>query len=356
MMRPGDIVLTAGDQMVSRVIRAVTFSDFSHVIAHIDMGLLMEAVEHGVIIRRARGFYVTEREYVKVLRLTTPLTPAQADAIKRSIEDRLGRAYSKLAAVRTVIRLIPYDPRSATFCSRLLLEGFRDNGIDILPGVTADEVQPKHFESSPLLTNITESAVRHLDPISDKDEYDTVVSFSGTTTETIAGLLGRRVVEMLGRGLPASAWTRIHSFLDLLNWLSDEARNDRAQLLRVLDSPLFDALTKSGYFSFLAHDLPTQRELLKFLAWAADSAEAFDPAELNPSFKALGDWLYQEYLNGQAVRELNRKTADDMQSLASATGLKSIARLASIYSERQSLGDKQDHVVERLSRALRRQV
>jgi hypothetical protein len=81
VMRPGDIILTADGQIASRFIRGVTHSDFSHVIAHIDMGLLTEAVEHGVIIRRARGFYVIERGHIKVLRSTTPLNPEEVDAI-----------------------------------------------------------------------------------------------------------------------------------------------------------------------------------------------------------------------------------------------------------------------------------
>jgi hypothetical protein len=353
-VRPGDIILTADDQITSKAIRGITFSDFSHVIVHVDEGLLMEAVGDGVIIRRARGFYVTDRGYVRVMRSATPLTSAQVSAIRQSIENRLGKAYSKRGAVRTVLPLISYDPQRATFCSRLVLEGFRENAIDVVPGVELNEVQPKHFASSPVLKDITEQAVRRLDPKSDKDEYDTVLSFSGVTTETLAGLLGRRLVDMIRRELPESSRTQLHSFLDLLNWLSAEAENGRAESLQTLDGPLSEALTESGYIAFLAGDLPTQEEFLRFLKWAADSAEAFAIEELDPPVKALGDWLFQEQLNAKATRELNQRTSEGIKALASATRLKSLDRLASVYSKRQSLADQQNQLVERLSRALRR--
>ena len=113
-------------------------------------------------------------------------------------------------------------------------------------------------------------------------------------------------------------------------------------------------MTESGYIAFLTDDLPTQKEFLKFLKWAADSAETFAVEELNPSVRALGDWLFQEQLNAKATRELNERTTEDLKALASATRLKSVDTLASVYSERQSLADEQNQVVERLSRALRR--
>jgi hypothetical protein len=312
----------------------------------------MEAVGHGVLMRRARGLFVTDPSHIKILRLTSPPDPQLVEKLTQSIATRLGKAYSRWGAGRTFVPFIPYEPEHATFCSRLVLEGFRDNDIDLLPGIPTDKIWPKHFESSPILTDITDRAVQRLHESLDKEEYDMVMSYSGTTMEEIGVVLGRRVIELLRPHLSKVARNRLHSFLDLLNWLNEKVASGESQSLERLDGALHDALHASSYLSFLGGDLPTQRNYLQSLKLVTDAAESFEPAQFDAQSRDFGEWLQKEQDYFESIRKLNRETEENIRSLATATGLHSLGELASVYADRAEIGTEQHELLRRLSQRL----
>ena len=126
----------------------------------------MEPTEAGVLMQHVSGVFVTNRGHIRILRLASRPNPRIVEKTMETIDAIVRKARSSCVG-QPPLRRNAYEPADETFCSRAVLNGFRDNGIDLLLGVNSAHVLPRHFESSPVLTDITARAVPRLNALGD---------------------------------------------------------------------------------------------------------------------------------------------------------------------------------------------
>lgn len=155
-LRPGDILLTAGNGFASVGIQVLTLAPVSHAALYVGDGQVIEAVGEGV---RTRSIDAVLQEEAMVVAFRHPGTTPEAAALMRGFaEDKLGSRYGYLGVVlhapfaveRRVceLPLVPGLVRDFClrgvalvqlgtgsddrfFCSQLVLEAYRHAGVPI---------------------------------------------------------------------------------------------------------------------------------------------------------------------------------------------------------------------------------
>ncbi|MDG3005125.1 YiiX/YebB-like N1pC/P60 family cysteine hydrolase [Paludisphaera mucosa] len=151
-LRPGDILVsTEKNSFVSKQIRKLTFSNFSHASLYVGGGNIIDAT-FPVVSRRPLAKLTDPASVVGVIRVND-LTPAQAKTVVRAAEQSRGKIYgaagiaggliAELTPAFRFFRAVTGKPWKFTgtslapgvFCSEMVIGAYRRAGVKIAPEV-----------------------------------------------------------------------------------------------------------------------------------------------------------------------------------------------------------------------------
>lgn len=154
---PGDIVLTRDTGLRSQIIQRASGGRFSHALICTTPPTLTEARLEGVRNISARNVYISDIVNVAVLRLR-----GQAGDIRKAASDAasyatsfFSAAYDLPQALASVTNKILDEGNPGVFCSELVAKSYKHAGIDLVDGLTPDNITPNDIASSIKLMEIT---------------------------------------------------------------------------------------------------------------------------------------------------------------------------------------------------------
>lgn len=158
-LRIGDIILTADKTLLSKGIRKVTGSSFSHAMLYVADHSYIHSDGDGVHSGNTQRRLFAAQGDATVLRLRNPdiLAVERACIYART---QIGKQYSKAEAIRsrkfrgTAEQL---EDSNRQFCSRLVAQAYADVGVTLVPN--ADYCYPSDFANSQLL-QVVEAPLR----------------------------------------------------------------------------------------------------------------------------------------------------------------------------------------------------
>jgi hypothetical protein len=158
-LRIGDIILsTVPTDFISRAIRAVTSSDYSHAAIYAEGASLIEAVGIGVRRVMAGRLAIRDLSSVKVLRLRDDAVYNAPEICQRAGNEAAKHVRDKYHTLGAILSVVPSwsaDSRRAFFCSHLVVHSFNVAGLELLPGISVDKAVPGALIGSPLLKDVT---------------------------------------------------------------------------------------------------------------------------------------------------------------------------------------------------------
>lgn len=153
---PGDIILTTTTATTSKTIRIATQSDISHALIYAEDYSVIDATGEGVHSRNTQRLHFDEGCSVYALRLRSPITSAQLEAVLAFVRSHIGAEYSVREAVRTVVGGRK-EWSTKQFCSRLIAQAFSSAGIELVND--PNYCSPADLQRSNLLEPIPDATV-----------------------------------------------------------------------------------------------------------------------------------------------------------------------------------------------------
>jgi len=348
-IRLGDIILTAGSGLISRSIRKLTKSNFSHAALCTRPSMLLEALYTGVQRRSTIGTYATQREWIAVLRPKKALTPDAPERLHNA-ELAYGHAYSVRGAIASRFSRFGATPDRGVFCSQVVADAYLRYGVSLIPGKSPAEIYPGMLLDSPELSDVTDKCVRKLGSESDTDLYKLVVATGGQALPEEEMRMNRRAFEAIRRTLGRKLPERIRSLPELATWLSTEFRSEAA---KQADLVVLKVLDRAGMFKWYDEFHTESGKQIVALEWAAEAAEISKgkrSSEIEAFLRDLGDsaQLRQASLQGR------RATAREYRNLARTTGLKYFQCFDAIYGRQYQDAKRRHKAIDRMIAALKR--
>lgn len=164
-LRAGDIVLsTQSTSLVSKLIRGVTASDFSHAAIVMYDAVCVEAVGSGVRVINLRRVHVEDLSKVRVLRLRTSDGLAIASQAAKLAKVYLFRPYWKSGAVAAPLKNSGKRQNTESFfCSHLVSRCYLEAGLELVSDRTPEGTVPGHLFDSEYLEDITQAVFAERD-------------------------------------------------------------------------------------------------------------------------------------------------------------------------------------------------
>ncbi|MGH6877242.1 MAG: hypothetical protein ACREHV_07660, partial [Rhizomicrobium sp.] len=350
-IRVGDIILTAGSGLISASIRKLTKSDFSHAALCNQPGMLLEALDTGVQRRSTIGTYVTQREWIRVLRPKNSLTPnSRGLGIADCADSIYGRAYSVRGAVASRFPLLGATAAGGMFCSQVVAEAYRLYGMPLLPGKLPSQIYPGLLLASPELSDVTDKCIRKLGSASNADTYELVVQTANQELPSDEMRLNRRAFDAIRKEL-GKLPGRIYSLPDLVSWLSTEFDSDA---VKQSDSKILEILEREGMSKWHDEFRMNTQVLIAIFEFAADAAEASASAPISSEIEALLSDFADTAPLRQTSLQRRRATNQEYENLATKTGLKIFERFNSIYRAQYQDAERLHKAIDRMIAALKR--
>lgn len=163
-IRDGDILLFRGKSWISRIIRRVTGSPYSHaaIVSWWDDRLMvLEAVGKGIVVSRMS---IVVQQYSGKVELWTTDEKLVRTEVIRAAQRLLGKRYSPYKLVRNLARLVfrrprhdevdPDAPPDDFICSEFVSRVWRAGGIDLVKDSPDMYTKPSDIAKSPRLRKV----------------------------------------------------------------------------------------------------------------------------------------------------------------------------------------------------------
>lgn len=259
-LQPGDIFLTTqATSNISRTIRAVTDSEYSHVALSFLHSNCIEAVGTGVRIISLDRVHVSDKKNIRILRLQNPDIASVAEKAATIAKSHICRPYwTKGAIVAPIPNTGTPSDQTRFFCSHLVAQCYQDAGLNLFPGKLPEKVVPGDFiDVKDVLEDVTDSIVKpvlkehapssalDIDGYPESGEDDFVILSKNISKDVLAGLKDAKWVKRF-RG-------ELHQFprwyaVFFLAEISDQQKQR-------YDNVLLTALKKHGFNEFLTKGL-----------------------------------------------------------------------------------------------------
>jgi len=125
-LQKGDIIASTTSAIASGVIRKFTHSKYSHMGLYFGSGLVIEAVEGGVVMR-SLAKSVGNAKLRDVYRYNG-MEPGKAAAILSYANTLVGRSYDAKGAIHSQLYGMPTNSGDY-FCSQLVIESYQKGGL-----------------------------------------------------------------------------------------------------------------------------------------------------------------------------------------------------------------------------------
>jgi len=128
--KPGDIILSHGPYLISKIIRKVTHSYWNHAGIYIGHGKQIEARKFGVV----QSSYVDKGEYTKVI--SKKLSKVQREKIVEYAKQQIGKKYDYMQLVSLFFIWLFHigqvkNVKNHFICSELVAEAYTKAGIKL---------------------------------------------------------------------------------------------------------------------------------------------------------------------------------------------------------------------------------
>jgi hypothetical protein len=164
-MEPGDVICsTLPANSVSKLIRALTWSDFSHVSMCVEPKGCIEANENVTRFSLLRVGCLNPK-HVKVIRLRGDAVPAARDIRLAAGSNGLaflGQPYWTNGTFRALFKSRPLAEQPGAFCSHLVATAYREAGFDIVPSLSPQHVTPRDIADCPLFEDISKTVLEEI--------------------------------------------------------------------------------------------------------------------------------------------------------------------------------------------------
>jgi len=167
VLEPGDVICsTVPADPVSRLIRALTWSEFSHVSLCVETKGCIEANEN---VARFSLLHVGCRspKNVTVIRLRDDAAPGARDIRLRAGEaglQFLGQPYWTSGAFKSLFRARPRAQQPGAFCSHLVASAYSAAGLELVAGLSPQHITPRHIAECALFEDISQAALEEIPP------------------------------------------------------------------------------------------------------------------------------------------------------------------------------------------------
>lgn len=199
-LEPGDILFCASKGKESKVIRAATNSDFSHVAIYAGDNNFVEAADYGVINFNIQRFGILSEKNVAVHRLQagpdSKEIAARAGALAEMYYDHdywtEGAVWSAFKNLRRLTKMAEPTPAKGFFCSFLVAKLFQDAGQPLCEGLEPSEIHPGNLRESRSLKDVSKETIVKLD-----EHEERIDLLDGRSRETPIQKLALRKKEIL---------------------------------------------------------------------------------------------------------------------------------------------------------------
>lgn len=236
-LMPGDIVLTAQDEFVSRKIRKITGGDFSHGILYVGGGSYIHSDVDGVHAHNTQRLHFKKSSQVQAYRLLE-----RDEEIVRHVcafaRSEIGKQHSIPEAIRSKIRCHSTESAALNrqFCSRLVGQAYAYAGIHLVQN--PNFCYPKDVGDSSLLYRV-QSCVR------EASEEETKIASTISPLEIQA-----RTTNLILAEARRLSGRDIQTFDQLIAYLLEDDQHDKA---------ITEFVRKSGYLDFWKCDVMNNR-------------------------------------------------------------------------------------------------
>jgi len=147
-----DIILSKDNSIISRIIKYLTKSEYSHVSIMVDACYIAESI--GFESVQIKRFYETDYDVFRVV----GLTDEQKEKIGEFIIQNLNHKYDYFRLISMAFHIIfkwnVVNISKWYTCDEFVLLSFLNANIDLLPDKDIDEITPNDFASSDMLTRV----------------------------------------------------------------------------------------------------------------------------------------------------------------------------------------------------------
>jgi len=241
-----DIVLTAQCGGVSELVRYLTNSDYSHASLCTRPGMLIEAVQVGVLRSSVIETFAERKEWIKVLRPKTVLKENKDGyTVSYYAEKNYGHSYALKGAIGSRFDKIHLNSEKGIFCSQLIAKAYKEYGLDLLPSTPHAKVYPALLLKSEELIDVSEVCIRKIDLNSSPMVHHIATASSEIVFNEVEIKMNRRILKDIKRRLNRKIPANINSLSEVFMWLAV-----CTDIQGVFDYEIGNALSAGGYFKW----------------------------------------------------------------------------------------------------------
>ncbi len=243
-LKPGDVILESGDSLAGKVIRTVEWGKYSHALLWLGGTDFVEAVGVGARVISVQRLIVDDPDKWAVLRLTDAGTTGEKAAAEARNLAHL--PYTVSGAIRSKLPFGRSEGSTALFCSQLVALAYQRAGIDLVEGLSPEDVTPKKLHTKSKLRLIEPKFVEvgefDLTPIKRDEGYASSLTYADLVISQDAL---RVAVPLLPKGKSAGNLVQLYDVLGPMS--AGEADPISSALLEVFD--------RHGYFELIENEL-----------------------------------------------------------------------------------------------------
>jgi len=154
ILKRGDVLLFRGNDILSRIIRYATHSEFSHAACYLGDGQIVESAIKGVEVVSLSG-----RDNFAVYRHFDHDTKQMEEAVDWMVEQE-GKGYDYLGLFGIGLSIITknkrnyFDDKNRYWCSELIADGYMRSGLLLDADSRTYKVSPGDLARSALMTEV----------------------------------------------------------------------------------------------------------------------------------------------------------------------------------------------------------
>lgn len=276
-LRAGDILLTAQDALVSKAVRKLTKSSFSHAMLCVADSSYIHSDADGVHAGNPGRMLFADQASAVVLRLKIA-NPSSIEKACMFARTQVGKQYSVPEAVKSKFRRSSDadDESNRQFCSRLVAQAYAFAGVALVPNPAY--CYPSDFLVSPLLEQ-----VQGISRLAKEEEIEFAESSNPLDQQTVS-------TNYIFQQLRTLAKNDIQTFQQLSDWLIQHPEHD---------DPVCSIVKKSGYLDLWSTDVernPWRYDAAIFVEIQKDDLRTISDRELKIAKKQMTEY---KFMHGQ---------------------------------------------------------
>lgn len=305
LIEPGDVICsTIPENSISKTIRMLTWSDFSHVSLCVEPRGCVEANENVARFSLLR-IGCLDRKNVKILRLRDDLVRShdiRLAAAKSGIMF-LGQPYWTEGAFRALFKMRSPARQPGAFCSHLVAKAYEAAGLNIIPGVPPEHITPAHIAKSQLFYDISDTVLELISSAYIQPEMEYLDAERALDTpHLVENALGIAICRDIAANFEELAEQAPRSLLEA-QMIVASFNQGNPQLAHQLDKFLTESLSRHHFVDEMLRIMPCKPfyDPDQLAAWLmSDGATPANVSEVLRQCKELdarSDFLLQEQLH-----------------------------------------------------------